>query len=107
MYNVEFTESSIKQMKKLKLDFDEFKMLLSNDLQENPEDRGKFYARSRITGLLYFEKRYYRNGGLRFFYTVSHGTIIISDVEYDGRVIVRGSANKKSQDKLARDLGLF
>jgi hypothetical protein len=93
-------------MKKLRLNVNEYITTLKQDLSENPTDRAKFYSRSAYTGLLYFEKRYYREGGLRFFFTVKEGVVIVANVEKQGTVNLDGVANKKTQKHVSKRLGL-
>jgi len=106
-YHVAFTEKAIKQTKKYhKGDIQEIMSLVKESLSENPTNRGKFFGRSVYTNLLYYEKRLYRDGGLRFYYTIQEGTIIVSEIEYDGRVNVEGMSKKQNQKNVTRGLGL-
>jgi hypothetical protein len=107
MYFVQFTETAKKQLIKInKFKADEYEQEIKDSLKENPTNRGKFFGRSSKTNLLYFEKRIFSDGGLRFFYTVVNGVVIVAEVEYEGEVRVDATANKKSQNKRKRDLDL-
>jgi mRNA-degrading endonuclease RelE of RelBE toxin-antitoxin system len=107
MYHVVFTEKAYKELIKInKHKAEYYKERIIESLQEHPTDRGKFYGRSETTRLIFFEKRVYTDGGLRFFYTVLEGKITIIEIEYEGKVTIEGSANKNTQDDVADRLGL-
>jgi len=107
MYFVNFTETAIKHLKKInKHKSDAYIKLIKESLKDNPTQRGKFYGRSAITNLLYFEKKIYTDGGLRFYYTINDGVVIVSDVEYLGQVNVDDVSNKNTQTRVTKRLGL-
>ena len=102
MYFVQFTKSSFKDLK----NNDKLKEKIQNDLSTNPSHRSKIFGRSKTTGLLYFEKRYYYNGGIRVYFTIQEGTIIITEVEYEGEIEIHRISNKNTQNKIGKSLGV-
>jgi len=107
MYFVNFTKTAWDELYKInKHKAQEYVDKIKEDLSVNPTDRGKYYGRSTLTNLLYFEKRIYSDGGLRFFYTVNEGVVLVAGVEFEGESKIQGVANKKSQKKVAKRLGL-
>ncbi len=107
MYAVQFTGVAISELQKVfRGDIEDTKKMIVQKLKEHPSDRGKFFGRSVKTGLLYFEIRFYRGKGVRVFYTISKGIIIVSEVEKEGVVEVSGASTKKNVKNVSRRLGL-
>jgi len=106
MFFVEFTETAKKEIKKLGSVGEKIHETLKKELQTNPTDRGKFFGRSKQTGLLYWEKKFYRGAGYRAYYTVIKGVVTIEDIEYLGRTRVDRVTKKSQQSKTQRDLSI-
>lgn len=73
-----------------------YKALVS--LKVEPMRKGKCLG-SLNSGVPFFEKRIFAGGGIRIYYAVLMGKVVVMELEYAGKVEVHRIGNKKSQKK--------
>lgn len=107
MFIVEFSKDVEKDISKLNKNIaDEILDILKRELSNNPTTKGKIIGKSIYTGLIYWEKRFYRDGGFRAYYTIVRGVITIEKIEYEGRVNISRITKKKEQKQTLKYLGI-
>ena len=97
MFFVEFTDAALE-------DLDDFRdpptkerliRIVKKELSNAPSSKGKIIGKSRDTGIIYFEKRFFFGAGYRVYYTILNQVVIIDKVEYEGITRIESASTKK------------
>jgi len=94
-FYLEISENAKKQIRRLPSDVEKRVLSKLSELKDNPRI-GKPLIRSKKFGTMLWEVRLF-SPGLRIYYTIHEGVIIIENIDYAGKVRIHCMGDKRSQ----------
>ena|SRR3990167_5308839 len=107
MYYVLFTDAALEDLEALNDPRTKSIIIkiVNKELKDSPKTKGKPVGREKVSGLFFYEKRFFFGAGYRVYYNVINESVVVDKIEYEGTSMVKGASTKKTQRKVLKRLG--